>query len=67
MCKFVFLCLFHRIFMELKTMNMDRKKFFKQIVISRTDYEYLLPMTIGINNNKYKKILILINFTKKTA
>jgi len=29
------------------------KEFFKQIVLGRTDYENLLPMTIGINNNKY--------------
>ena len=29
------------------------KEFFKQIVIGCTDYENLLPMTIGLNNNKY--------------
>lgn len=29
------------------------KEFFKQIVLGRTDYENLLPMTIGITNNKY--------------
>lgn len=29
------------------------KEFFKQIVIGRTDYENLLPMTIELNNNKY--------------
>ncbi len=29
------------------------KEFFKQIVIGRTDYENLLPMTIRLNNNKY--------------
>lgn len=28
------------------------KEFFKQIILCRTDYENLLPMTIGINNNK---------------
>lgn len=29
------------------------KVFFKQIVLGRTDYENLLPMTIGIINNKH--------------
>ena len=29
------------------------KKFFHEIVIGRKDYENLLPMTIGINTNKY--------------
>ena len=29
------------------------KEFFKQIVLGRTDYENLLPMTIGITNNKH--------------
>lgn len=29
------------------------KEFFKQIVLGRTDYENLLPMTIGIINNKH--------------
>lgn len=29
------------------------KKFFKQIMLGRTDYENLLPMTIGIANNKH--------------
>lgn len=28
------------------------KEFFKQIVFGRTDYENLLPMTVGINNIK---------------
>ena len=29
------------------------KKFFHEIVKGRKDYENLLPMTIGINTNKY--------------
>lgn len=29
------------------------KEFFKQIVLGRTDYENLLPITIGIINNKH--------------
>ena len=29
------------------------KKFFHEIVKDRTDYENLLPMTIGSNTNKY--------------
>lgn len=29
------------------------KEFFKAIMQGRTDYENMLPMTIGINNNKF--------------
>ena len=36
------------------------KKFFHEIVKGRKDYENLLPMTIGINTNKYCKRCILI-------
>lgn len=29
------------------------KKFFSEIVKGRRDYEHLLPLTIGVDNNKY--------------
>lgn len=33
------------------------KEFFKQVIAGRIDYGNLLPMTIGITNNKHKKII----------
>ena len=44
------------------------KELFKQIVLGRTDYENLLPMTIGIINNKHQKTIRLLTiFIRKSA
>lgn len=34
------------------------RKFFCEIVQLRCDYENLLPMTIGMNTNKFKNIVL---------
>lgn len=44
------------------------KKFFREVAKGRRDYENLLPMTIGINTNKFKKSSpVFENFKRKAS